>query len=426
MVLIGGSKVTQLSYLEYQVLMLALAGVICTAIGTVEIALSRFQVLPLLFPGVFTVRERRFFFFNFDVSDGVLGKQIRAEAKMLIRLTICVVLSYLWQHCVLETTQKVGIDFPVDECEDGHDCFASKLHFDTFFTRSHEAIDCGGNHEDFPSRVVVSCIKFIQPSATKWLMHLAIAHSVTQLNFKAYEVLVWIAGNSTWIRYLLGTLIFVSLSTFIGLFLGGVLSEFVSSWLSFVMSFAIPVFLHTVWKTAKALECLWKQDSEKVQQSIEGHLNMAFKDIEDAVVREALSSDDQDSFTKTSSGRGIHSLAAKKAARLPRRSLLKNLLAGIKEAPKKVFKRTIGEEQDTPKGFDAEKDGSARKCADGKWLGSDGAISPSTSGITHTASNDKESHRSSPPPPPSGVSGKTASGSTRPLPPPIMVPTNTG
>jgi len=254
---------------------------------------------------------------------------------MLIRMTICVVLSYLWQHCVLETTQKVGNEFPVTECEDGHDCFASKLHFNTFFTRSHEAIDCKGPEEEFPNRVVVSCIKFIQPSATLWLMHLAIAHSVTQLNFKAYEVLVWMAGNSVWFRHLLGILIFVSLSVFIGLFFGGILSEFVSSWLSFVMSFAVPCFLHTVWKTAKALEILWREDSEKVQMSIESHLNSAFKDIEDAVMREALNTEDQD----RQGGQKWQSLAAKKASKFPRRSMFKNFLAGIKSAPQKVLKR---------------------------------------------------------------------------------------
>mmetsp|Transcript_17641 Transcript_17641/g.32482 ORF Transcript_17641/g.32482 Transcript_17641/m.32482 type:complete len:414 (-) Transcript_17641:94-1335(-) len=291
MVLIGGSKVTQFSYLEYQLLMLSLAGTICTAIGTVEIALRRFQVLPLLFPGMFIVRERRFYFFNFDISDGSLGKRIRAEAKMLIRITLCVVLSYLWQHCVLETTQQVGTEFPRKQCEENHDCFASELHFFTLFNRQHEAIDCNKKDEDldqvFPRRVVVSCIRFITPSAETWLMHLAIANSVMQLNFKAFEVLVWMCGNSPMTRHFIGALILLTLSVFVGLFFGGVMSEFVSSWLSFVMSLAIPAFLHTTWKCAKALDELWRMDAVQVQQNIEKHLNDAFAEIEHGIALES-------------------------------------------------------------------------------------------------------------------------------------------
>lgn len=292
MVLIGGSKVTKFSYLEYQLLMLSLAGTICTAIGTVEVALRRFQVLPLLFPGMFVVRERRFYFFNFDISDGALGKRIRAEAKMLIRITLCVVLSYLWQHCVLETTQKVGKEFPIEECKEDHDCFASELHFFTLFNRNHEAIDCSRAMEeiapeDFQKRVVVSCIRFITPEAGNWLMHAAIANSVMQLNFKAFEVLVWICGNSPMIRHFTGVLIFCSLAVFVGLFFGGVMSEFVSSWLSFVMSLAIPAFLHTTWKCAKALDLLWRMDAVQVQQNIEKHLNDAFAEIEHGIALES-------------------------------------------------------------------------------------------------------------------------------------------
>jgi len=279
MVVFGGGG--QFSWIEYQALMLCLAGVICTALFFVEIALSRFQVLPLLFPGMFSVRDRRFYFYNFDISDGGQGKRIRAEAKMVVRMTICLVLSYLWQHCVLETSQQVGTEFPTTQCDIGADCFASDLHFITFFSRQYEPVDCKEAH-DFANRVVVSCIRFVPPTATTWLMHLAISHSVTQLNFKAFEVLVWIGGNSKWSRRVVGSLIFLSLSLFIGLFFAGVMSEFVSSWLSFVMSLTIPLFLHSTYRSSKQLERLWKQEAVKTQAALELHLNTAFADIEDA------------------------------------------------------------------------------------------------------------------------------------------------
>merc|ERR1719316_2185806 len=123
------------TYLEYQLLLLCLAGAMCMGLMAIEVTLSRFQVLPLLYPGMFSVRERRFYFFSFDISDGALGKRIRADAKMLIRMTLCIVLSYLWQHCVIETTQQVGTEFPNKQCDDGADCFASNLHFMTFVNR---------------------------------------------------------------------------------------------------------------------------------------------------------------------------------------------------------------------------------------------------------------------------------------------------
>jgi len=172
---------------------------------------------------------------------------------MVVRMTICLVLSYLWQHCVLETSQQVGTEFPTAECDKGADCFASDLHFITFFDRQYEAVNCKDTNE-FKNRVVVSCIRFIPPTATTWLMHLAISHSVTQLNFKAFEIFVWVGGNSKWCRRVVGSLIFISLSLFIGLFFAGIMSEFVSSWLSFVMSLTIPLFLHSTYRSSKQLQ----------------------------------------------------------------------------------------------------------------------------------------------------------------------------
>lgn len=286
MVLVGGEGGTQYSYLEYQAFMLGLAGLICAGVSIVELAMRRFQVLPILFPGVFTVNARRLYFFSFDISDGVIGKRIRSEARMLIRVSLCVVLSYIWQKCVLETSQQIGREFPRELCKEDSHCFKSALSPKALFTRQVETLDCVGSMANFDENQVVSCIRFIKPSATTWLMHLAIAHSVTQLNFKAYEVLVWIAGNSRYVRYFIGFLVFVSLMVFMALFLG-VVSEFVSSWLSFVMSVTIPVYLYTVWGSAKALETLWKEDSARVHLSIESNLNTAFQDIEEAVALEA-------------------------------------------------------------------------------------------------------------------------------------------
>lgn len=289
MVLIGEDRVTQFSFIEYQALMLALAGGICVGLSILEVALGRFQVLPLLFPGMFTVRDRRFRFFSFDVSDGAVGKLVRAEAKMVVRLSFCIVLSYLWTTCVLETTQIVGTDFPREQCLEGADCFASNLHFETIFTKQYEAVDCRPAQtawEDFEETVVVSCIRFIPPQATTWLMHLAIAHSVTQLNFKCFELLVWISGNSEKVRRGMGFLMLLSAAVIIGLFFGGVMNEFLSSWLSFVMTLSTPVYLHSVWRGSRALNLLWHHAAESLNLTVEKHLDSAFSEIEPMLARE--------------------------------------------------------------------------------------------------------------------------------------------
>jgi|Transcript_20694 hypothetical protein len=319
MVILEGSK---FSYVEYQVMMLSLAGTICASLFIIEIAMRRFQVLPLLFPGMFSIRDRRFYFFNFDISDGTLGKTIRSEAKMLIRITICVVLSYLWEHCVLETVQLVGKSFPKDECDQGHDCFASTLHFVTFFNHNNEDVDCS-NPKDFDQQMVVSCIRFVKPTASNWLMHLAIAHSITQLNLKSFELMVWVGGNSRWMRRFMGVFIFISLSVFVGLFFGGVLAGFVSSWLSFVMSLSVPAFLYVVYQTSKALSGLWRIDAEQVQKSIQEHLHGAFKDIESTIRHESEDGDKADVISE---------IANDKIPRKSKMKMISNLSGNLKGA----------------------------------------------------------------------------------------------
>mmetsp|Transcript_28302 Transcript_28302/g.64093 ORF Transcript_28302/g.64093 Transcript_28302/m.64093 type:complete len:377 (-) Transcript_28302:141-1271(-) len=278
--LFGNDNHTQFSYVEYQAFMVALAAIIVVGLLAIEFTMNRFQVLPLLFPGMFSVRERRFYFFDFDVSNGAMAGRLRSHAKTLVRMTLCMVLSYLWQHCVMDTTQRVGTEFPQSQCSEMADCWTSELHFITLLRRQHTPVDCKAPPVDYPSRVVVSCIRFIDPSASSWLMHFAIAHSVTQLNLKSFELLVWVAGNSPNTRRMCGVLTFVSLSVCIGLFFGGVISEFASSWLSFVTTLSVPVFFHNVHQSAKLLEVLYSEESARVHVSIEQHFNQALSDFE--------------------------------------------------------------------------------------------------------------------------------------------------
>jgi len=280
--ILGGSQVTRFSWIDYQALMLILAAITISTILFVEQTLKSFQVLPLLFPGMFSVSGKRFHFFRHDISGG-RGKKIRGEAKMILRITLIGVLSYLWHHCVIETTQQVGKTFPTAQCEVGQDCFASEFGPDCLFNRRTVGVDCNAEHKDFSQRMVVSCIRFVPPTASSWLMHLAISYSVTQLSFKAFELLVWIGGGSLKFRRFLIANVFMGFITFGILYFVGLWTDFESTFFSFVMSLTIPLFFHSVYKCSVHLEQLWQEDAARVQGNIEDNMNDAFKDIADAV-----------------------------------------------------------------------------------------------------------------------------------------------
>ena len=123
-------------------------------------------------------------------------------------------------------------------------------------------------------------------------MHLAIAHSLTQLNFKAFEFLVWICGNSLVIRQFFGFLVFGTSVSLIILFLADLNWGIFSSWLSFVTSMACPFFLFLVFRCSGALQHLWKLDAEFVQASIEKHLTTALRDVESVLESQRLLTED--------------------------------------------------------------------------------------------------------------------------------------
>mmetsp|Transcript_25978 Transcript_25978/g.60721 ORF Transcript_25978/g.60721 Transcript_25978/m.60721 type:complete len:384 (+) Transcript_25978:113-1264(+) len=306
---LGGDGFTSFSYFDYQVLQLILAGMICVCVAGLELIINRFQALPVLFPGMFSVRDRRFYVYEADISDGSAGKKIRAQAKLLTRMTVCILLSYLWQNCVLVTEQVIGKGFPHEQCGEKFDCFASELHFLTLLNRQYTEVDCSSTaaHEDFEDRVVITCMKFVNPQATSWLMHLAIAHSVGQLHIKCFELLVWIAGKSAMMRRLLAAGMLVSLFTFIVLFFAGALKDFITSWLSFVMAMSLPTFLYTVWRSGQALTVVWLEQDKQLQQSIELHLSAAFRDIESVVdIAQRDPDDAPDRGVQARKSRGMH------------------------------------------------------------------------------------------------------------------------
>jgi hypothetical protein len=282
MVIIGprGDGVTRFTYLEYQAIMLSLASFMCFSLWLLEVSLQQFQVLPLFFPGMFAVRKRRFYIYDVDISDGQLGQQIRGQAKMMLRMTTCLVIAYVWQHCVMETFQSYGQVFPRRQCDQDFDCFASEIHFLTFFSRQHQAINCSAADEPFVGNMVISCIRFVPPTASDWLKHLAISYSVTQLNLKSFEVIVWASSKSLRLRMLLTCMNYTAALVFAICFFTGAMTTFLDSWLSFVMTFSVPCFLYVTWKAGAALDVLQQQEESKRQQDLAQNIDTAFDGIE--------------------------------------------------------------------------------------------------------------------------------------------------
>lgn len=269
------------TYWEYQALMLALAGTMLLGLVAIELMMKRYQVLPLLFPGMFTIRERRLYFFDRDVGDVAIAKQLRGQAKLLVRAVLFITLSYLWQNCVLDTDQTWGVDFPSQQCDRGMDCFAAEIHIATFFTRKYDPVCNSEEQNPFEKRTLVSCIALVQPTATNWLMHLGISYSITLFNFNVYSVLVWVTGKSRLARRTVFALILLSSLGVLLMCLGvSFIGEVPLSWLSILMSIWMPVFLYTSWRTGRLLRNIWDKEAQKVQSSIEEHLNLALSDFE--------------------------------------------------------------------------------------------------------------------------------------------------
>jgi len=108
---------------------------------------------------------------------------------------------------------------------------------------------------------------------------MGIAYSITQLNVKSYEFVVWITGNSRMVQRSIMVLSVVSFLGFLVLFIASYVSTFTSSWIQVLTALYIPVYLNSVWKTGRILENLSRREAQKVQASIETHLNEAMADF---------------------------------------------------------------------------------------------------------------------------------------------------
>jgi len=298
------------SFIEYQLMMLSLAGGMCVSMFLVEMVIDQFHVLPILFPSMFSIRERRYYAYGVDVTDGSCGEKIREGAKMVVRITLGVTLSYLWQSCIMEAIQSFGSEFPELQCSQGYDCFASRFHFSTLYKQDFTPIDCHSPPVLFATQTVVTCVRLIPLNATSFLMHLGVSYAISQLTFKTYEVSVWIAGEARYVRRLLTALVVLTLVGLVATYFAGFLVLFVNSWLSFVMCLAVPIFLHTVRTTGSVLHRARCLEEAQHREILKEQINKAFANIEDAFLISAplIAQDDLQSSKQVEHSRTTRSL----------------------------------------------------------------------------------------------------------------------
>lgn len=157
----------------------------------------------------------------------------------------------------------------------------------TIVKRKYRRVDCAATPDPFPNKVVISCISFVSPAVTTWMLHIAISNSIVHLTLKSFEGFVWGVSVSICFRRFIAFCIFASWIVFIGLLGSGLLTEFVTSWLAFVISLSVPIWLHTVWRTSKLLQQLQKSEVNRVQVSIEEKLKVALADLESKAITQA-------------------------------------------------------------------------------------------------------------------------------------------
>lgn len=311
-VIMGDSNgLTRFSSLEYQAIMFCLAFAMCVTMAIVEVIMKRFALLPVIFPGVFAIREKRLYFFDIEVKEVTVGKALRWEAMMIMRVTLAVVLSYLWEFCVFQSTTHVGRAFPSEQCQSGMDCFVTELEIQTFISRNHKPFNCSAEHRGdnyFAEQVVVSCVNFITPSMSSWLMHLAIANSMWQLNLKSFGLLVWCCGQSVWFHRVMLATAAISLIIVCSLTFGGVMTKFNSSWSGFVISFCFPLFFWIVWNCGNILKQLWESENRQMQENIEEKLALALQDLARRSGEESITEDPQPFHSAALKKRSIFSL----------------------------------------------------------------------------------------------------------------------
>ncbi|CBZ53372.1 conserved hypothetical protein [Neospora caninum Liverpool] len=235
------------------------------------------SILPHAFQMV-TLRKRRMYCFEVDISSGPAARKVRMQYVWLLRTAVLVVGCYLWQTCVLsywafDFRDASGKQNLVSACQnDGADCFGTKHNFDFFSVNASPTNLCVKYdlaatlrtevQEEISSQYrYVTCINFVKPNTLTYTQHLAIAYALAKMIITLFEVLVWLLYRSR--SSLLPTVVLAVGIVFLAVWVGSIfiprLLSFFSSWIGYVMLLSVPIVLWTALLAAHFLRKIQHQ-----------------------------------------------------------------------------------------------------------------------------------------------------------------------
>ncbi|PFH38659.1 hypothetical protein BESB_010010 [Besnoitia besnoiti] len=235
------------------------------------------SVLPHAFQMI-TLRKRRMFCFEVDISSGPCARKVRMHYMWLLRTAILVVGCYVWQTCLLsywaidyrDTSARASL---VTACTvDDADCFGSRHNYDFFSVNAAPPNLCVKySYEDLRTERIqeeirenyryITCIGFVRPDTLTYTQHLAIAYALTKMIITLFEVLVWFLYRSR--SSLLAIVVLVVGIIFLGVWVGSIfiprLLTFFGSWIGYVMLLSVPLVLWTALMAAHNLRKIQHQ-----------------------------------------------------------------------------------------------------------------------------------------------------------------------
>ncbi len=257
------------TWVSYQLWMMGLSLTLFGALVMTELVIRKLDVLHVIFSQMLRLKNRNLLFFNVvDVTDNHV---VVSNVSMAVRLIVILIISYLWQFCVIESYSVTNGIFPLQYCAENYSCFQSSLRWDTYmYADDMTPIDCLAGASGFTpvnSKIVVSCFRILEQTPPNWIQNLAIANALGLLVSRLFEILVWICFHSMAFIIALSVFGFFLLVAIVIAGISGTFSSLVSSWLGFIAFLIFPFLIYIIRAIAIETRRLRKEELLRVQEN---------------------------------------------------------------------------------------------------------------------------------------------------------------
>jgi len=258
------------TWTTYQLYMMCLSIALVVALAGEEFFLRKFEIVHVIYNQMMRLKERRLICFNqFDVTN---NQEVISSARMMTRLTIVLVVCYIWHFCVMESYVFTESTFPDALCNptSTFECFQTPLRWDSFVrSSSMTRIDCSLGSAGFmpvASKYGVGCFRPIPQNAAVWLQNLAIGNALGLFSTRIFEVLVWLCFSSLASLIVFTLLLILTAVAVVASTVTGYFSSFSNSWLGFMAMAIFPFLLFVVRACALELRKIQRHEMKIVQQ----------------------------------------------------------------------------------------------------------------------------------------------------------------